>query len=268
MLSALFLLGRYFSASIRGQLQYPGSTLMLSVGQFMSTVIDILAAWALFARFGPVQGWSFGDVAMFFGMISVSFAIADFLSRGFDMFGAQFVKTGDFDRVLLRPRSVTLQLIGYDFRLARIGRLLQGLVVIGLATAALSLQWDAGKIALAVWIIAGGVALFFALMVFQATLAFWTVESLEVMNVLTYGGVQAAQFPLSIYAEWFRNFLIFVVPLGCVAYFPVLVILGKPDPLGAPDWLLPLTPAAGFIFLGLSFVAWRIGVSKYTSTGS
>ena len=217
MLNAIFLLTRYFSASIRGQLQYPTSTLMLTGGQFLSTVIDIFAAWALFARFGPIQGWTFGDVAMFFGMISVSFAIADFLSRGFDMFGAHFVRTGDFDRVLLRPRSATLQLIGYDFRLARVGRFAQGLIVIGLATAALSLQWDLPKLALALWIIAGGVALFFGLMVFQATLAFWTVESLEVMNVLTYGGVQAAQFPLSIYAGWFRNFLIFVVPLGCVA---------------------------------------------------
>ena len=52
------------------------------------------------------------------------------------------------------------------------------------------------------------------------------------MNLLTYGGVQAAQFPLGIYEKWFRNFLIFVVPIGCVAYFPVLAILGKPDPLG------------------------------------
>lgn len=267
-MSALFLLVRYFSASIRGQLQYPTSTFLLAAGQFMTTIIDILAAWALFDRFGAVQGWTFGDIALFFGMVSVSFAVADFLSRGFDMFGPMFIRTGDFDRILLRPRSATLQLIGYDFRIARIGRFLQGVLIIALATSALSIAWDPAKVALAMWTIAGGVALFFGLMVFQATLAFWTVESLEVMNVLTYGGVQAAQFPLSLYAPWFRNLLIFVVPLGCVAYFPVLAILDKPDPLGAPDWILPLTPAAGFLFLGVSFLAWRFGVSKYTSTGS
>ncbi|HEY9235859.1 MAG TPA: ABC-2 family transporter protein [Phenylobacterium sp.] len=267
-MSALLLLARYFSASVRGQMQYPGSALALGVAQFFATIIDILAAWALFDRFGPVQGWTFGDIALFFGMVSVSFAIADFLSRGFDVFGTSFVRTGDFDRVLLRPRSAALQLIGYEFRLSRIGRLAQGLVVIGLSTSVLGLDWHADKILLAIWTIAGGVALFIGLMVLQATLAFWTVESLEVMNLLTYGGVQASQFPLSIYADWFRNFLIFVIPLGCVAYFPVLALLGKPDPLGAPDWLLPLTPAAGFVFLGISFLAWRFGVAKYTSTGS
>jgi ABC-2 type transport system permease protein len=56
--------------------------------------------------------------------------------------------------------------------------------------------------------------------------------------------------------------------LGCVAYYPVLAILGQPDPLGAPGWWLPLAPAMGFAFLGASFLAWRAGIARYTSTGS
>ncbi len=69
-------------------------------------------------------------------------------------------------------------------------------------------------------------------------------------------------------ARWLRTFVTFVVPIACVAYFPVLTILERPDPLGAPPWLLPLTPLAGFAFLGLAFLAWRVGLAKYTSTGS
>ena len=85
---------------------------------------------------------------------------------------------------------------------------------------------------------------------------------------LNYGGVQAAQYPLNIYAAWFRHLLTFGVPLACVAYYPVLAILKRPDPLGAPDWLLPLAPVAGFAFLALSFLAWRAGMARYASTGS
>ncbi|WP_196486109.1 hypothetical protein [Burkholderia stagnalis] len=33
----------------------------------------------------------------------------------------------------------------------------------------------------------------------------------------------------------------------------------KPDPLGAPDWFLPLAPAAAFAFLAVAFAAWRLG---------
>ena len=267
-MNSLRLLGHYMSASLRAQLQYPASAFMLAAGQFVATIIDLVAIWALFARFGALDGWRFGDVAMFFGLVSISFSIADFLSRGFDVLGTELIKTGNFDRVLLRPRTATLQVIGHDFRISRAGRFLQGVVVTVIATKSLHFHWGALTAALALWTIAGGVALFFGLMVMQGAISFWTTESLEAMNLLTYGGVQAAQFPLTIYAGWFRNFLIFIVPIGCVAYFPVLAILGKPDPLGAPGWLLPLTPLAGFVFLAISFLAWRTGISKYTSTGT
>ena len=76
------------------------------------------------------------------------------------------------------------------------------------------MQWTPEKALLLAWTITGGVALFSGLLILQASFAFWTTESLEVFNVLTYGGIQAAQFPLSLYAAWFRNFLLFVVPLA------------------------------------------------------
>jgi ABC-2 type transport system permease protein len=265
---AVRLLGRYASASLRAQMQYPANVLLLAGGAFAVNMIEVIAMWALFERFESVAGWRFGDAAMFFGIASVSFAVADFLSRGFDVLGTHLIKTGEFDRILLRPRMATVQLIGHDFRLSRAGRFLQGVAAIAIATVSIDFRWDALAIALTLWTIIGGVALFFGVMVLQGAVSFWTTESLEAMNLLTYGGVQAAQFPISIYEGWFRSFLIFVVPIACVAYFPVLAILGLPDPLGAPDWLLPLTPLAGFAFLGLSLIAWRAGVSKYTSTGS
>ena len=74
--------------------------------------------------------------------------------------------------------------------------------------------------------------------------------------------------PLDIYQRWFRNFLIFVVPLGCVAYFPVERLLGRPDRLGAPDWMLDLSLLFGFVFLIVALGVWRFGVRLYTSTGS
>ena len=141
-MNALSLLGRYMSASVRAQMQYPASAILMAVGQFVATILDLVAIWVLFARFGAVDGWRFGDVAMFFGLVSISFAIADFLSRGFDVLGTEFIKTGNFDRILLRPRTATLQLIGHDFRFNRAGRLAQGLVVTVIGTTEPRLSLD------------------------------------------------------------------------------------------------------------------------------
>ena len=267
-MNALALYGRYVVASLRAQAQYPTATLMLTAGHCAATSVEILGVFALFHRFGSVGGWSFGEAALFYALVNIMFSLADLLTRGFEVFGTDFVRTGAFDRVLLRPRTAALQLAGYEVRLSRLGRLLQASVVLIIATRLVPISWDASTVAIAVWAVAGGVALFAGMLVLQATLAFWTVDSLEIMNVMTYGGVQAAQYPLNIYAAWFRRLLTFAVPLACVAYYPALAILRRPDPLGAPDWLLPLTPLAGFAFLALSFVAWRAGMARYASTGS
>jgi ABC-2 type transport system permease protein len=158
--------------------------------------------------------------------------------------------------------------MAHEFRISRVGRFAQGLVVLLIGAHAIGLEWSAGSVAMALWAGASGVALFFALVVLQGAMSFWTIESLEVVNVVTYGGVQAAQFPLSLYSGWLRGALTYVVPIACVAYFPILLILGKADPLGAPPWFGAVAPLAGFAFLGLAFVVWGFGVRHYTSTGS
>jgi ABC-2 type transport system permease protein len=267
-MNALRLYGRYVMVSLRGQMTHAASFLIMSAGAFASTVTDFIGIWALFARFREIDGWRFEEVALLYAVVSVAFAIADAITRGFDVFGEQFVKTGDFDRLLVRPRSTVLQLLGYEVRATRIGRLGQGILawVVAVHLSSTPWSWEAG--ATLAFAVAGGVALFSGILVLQATLAFWTVESLEIANTLTYGGVEAGQYPLDIYARWFRNFLTFVVPLACVVYFPVSAVLGRANGTGVPEWLLPLTPVLGFAFLAMALAVWRLGVRHYTSTGS
>src|SRR5690349_13996363 len=155
-MNAIALYGRYVSASLRAQAQYPAATLMLTAGHFAATAIEILAVFALFDRFGPVGGWSFGEAALFYALVNIMFAIADLLSRGFDVFGTDFVRTGAFDRLLLRPRAAALQLAGHEVRLSRLGRLLQGIVVLVIASNLTPIDWDAATIAIALWAVAGG----------------------------------------------------------------------------------------------------------------
>ncbi len=126
MLDSFRLYFRYIGISIRGQMQYRASFVMLSAGHFFVTGIEFLGIWAMFDRFGSLRGWSLAEVAMFYGMINVAFACADGFARGFDIF-PQMVKSGDFDRLLLRPRSTALQVAAQELQLMRVGRLMQGL---------------------------------------------------------------------------------------------------------------------------------------------
>ncbi len=267
MRNALYLYGRMVGIAIRGQMQYKASFLMQMLGQFCATGIEFLGLWALFARFNTISGWSLPQVALLYGMVNVAFAITDATARGFDDFG-RMVKSGDFDRILLRPRGTVLQLAGQDLMLRRAGRMTQGLIVLCWAASVLGLAGVPWKLALLLFAILGGACFFYGLMVLQATTAFWTTESLEVFNAFTYGGVFSAQYPISIYPGWLRRLFTAVIPLASVNYFPALALLGRPDPLGSSFLFQCLSPLLGVAFLLVALQVWRFGVRKYSSTGS
>ena len=256
---------RYLGISIRGQLQYKVSFVLQTIGHLLLTGIEFLGIWALFHRFGSLPEWSLQEVAFFYGMVNLQFAIADALARGFDLFGTM-VKSGDFDRLLLRPRSTVVQLLGHELTLRRIGRFSQGLAVFIWASVSLKVIWGLEVFVIFFFTLAGGVALFVGLVIIQATIAFWTIESLEIMNTLTYGGVETAQYPLNIYRRMFQRFFTFVIPLGSVTFFPMSYILGKTGTI--PPWFQIASPALGFFFFAVSLLFWRFGIKHYSSTGS
>jgi ABC-2 type transport system permease protein len=248
-------------------MQYRASFFLWSVGQFLAVGIEFLGIWALFDRFGTLRGWTLPEVALLYGMANVAFALAESFGRGFDTFSA-LVKGGDFDRLLLRPRSTALQVAGQEFQLLRVGRLLQGFAVLIWGMAALNVAWTAPKALLLLAAILGGACVFYGLFVLQATMCFWTVESLEIMNTVTYGGTETAQYPLTIYRPWFRRFFTFVVPLVCVNYVPASALLGREAALGVPAFLPWTMPLIGVLFLIVSLQIWKLGERRYRSTGS
>ncbi len=268
MIDALNLYGRMIGLSIRAQMQYRVSFLLMSLGHFVTTGVEMFGIWALFDRFGNLTPWTLPQVAFFYGVVNISFAFTDALARGFDLFGAQFIKTGNFDRVLLRPRSTVLQLAGHEFTLFRVGRLLQGVIVLVWACQHLTIEWDAARIALLAFTMFATFLFFYGLVILGAVMSFWTTESLEIMNMLTYGGVETAQYPMAIYQKYFQRFFTFIVPLAMVTYFPILAILEIPDPLGSTRPWQMVAPIAGFVFFAATLLIWRVGVRHYTSTGS
>ncbi len=266
--NALNLYLRMVGQSVRGQLQYRVSFVLLTAGTFIISAVEALGVWALFDRFGMLQSWSLAQVAFLYGTVNCVFAVTEALSRGFDIFGRDFVKTGEFDRLLLRPRSTVLQLAGHEFQIHRVGRFLQAIIVLGWAISVLEIDWNAWKVLLLMFTMVSGVVFFYALFIMQATVSFWATESLEIMNALTYGGVETATYPLAIYRRWFRRFFTFIVPLGCISYFPIVAIFGIEDPLGTGLAFQVCAPVAGYLFFAVSLLAWRFGIRHYTSTGS
>ena len=258
------LFWKLISVSFRSQMQYSASFLMLSTSYFLGTFIDIVGIWILFDRFKMVKGWTLPEVGLIYGIIHMGFSIAEIFSRVFDKFD-QMIKQGDFDRLLLRPLNPLFQVAVREVQVMRIGRFLQGFIILLWSANQLSFSFISVHTFIIFFSVLGTACLFYGLFIIQAAISFWTIESLELMNIATFGGVQVGQYPMSIYNKTLRLIFTALIPIGCVAYYPMAALLQQePYPLG----LAALFPAAGLLFLYLACKLWYLGVSHYRSTGS
>ena len=71
------LFWKMIGVSARAQMQYRASFLMMTLGQLLTTSTEFLAIWALFQRFGSLRGWGLAEVALFYGMTNIAFALAE-----------------------------------------------------------------------------------------------------------------------------------------------------------------------------------------------
>lgn len=253
---------------IRVQLQYK-TNLFVDIGTFfLTTSIEFLGVLVIFGPFPSLLGWRIGEVALLATVMSMSFGLAEMLGSGIDNFST-IIRLGEFDRVLLRPVGALIQVIGSDFRLRRLGRLTQGSIGFVIALILLpSLQWTLYKVTLLFIGIVSGAIIFVSVLLLGATICFWTIETTELTNILTYGGREMLSYPLTIYSQTLQRFFLFVVPLAFGSYVPVCVILGHALPFGLPANIAFVSPMIALIFAFVAGYIWRFGVRRYQSTGS
>jgi ABC-2 type transport system permease protein len=264
--NALALWGRLAAASTRSQMQYRTSFAISCLVMFGVMASDLVPVWALARFFGAVDGWTFAELALLYGMVETSWATVETSLRGFENFSVYLVQ-GDLDRILLRPRHVVLQVAARDFDARKLSRIAQGLLVLVIACVVLGLDAHAlGWVALGVL---GGMLCFAGIVMAGAAVNFWTLgEAQELQNILTYGGAAALTYPVSIYANWFRRAITYAIPLAFVNYFPALAALGRTEAAGWPAFMPWLSPFVCAFVLVLGFAFFTRGLRRYESTGS
>ncbi|MEW5871396.1 MAG: ABC-2 family transporter protein [Chloroflexota bacterium] len=260
---------RLISIHIRGQMQYRASFVFEAFTTALVSAVSFMTIALVLQRFEGIGGWSLAEVAFLYGMVESAFGMMDMLFSGFDPgnFGAQ-VRLGAFDQMLLRPIGITLQVLGSEFLLRRTGRVLQGALVLAIALSTLDIHWTLAKLLYLPVVFLSTVAFFGGLFVIGATITFWTVESIEVVNIFTYGGTELITYPMHIYPDWMRNFFTFIIPAAFLNYYPALYLLGRPDPFHLPAFAPFLAPLAGFGMLAAGLAFWQFGIRHYQSTGT
>ena len=246
--------------------QYRASLFMQIIAQLIMTAGDLLAVLVLMERFLHIGRWQPAEVLFFFGVMQLTFATTECFNRGLGVFSGM-IGSGDFDTMLLRPKGLLLQVVCSRLDPRRFGSFSVGVAAMLLASHTLALRWTAAKLLLLAETLLGSLLLLMGLFLIEATVSFFSVRSIEMVNTLTYGGRATCQYPIDIYPKPLQLLFLYVAPIAVCMHLPVSIILDKPM-FDIPGWCAYATPLAGLVFFLLMARCWYFGVRHYRSTGS
>ena len=256
------LIKNYLSMHLKVSLEYKSSFILGVISQAFYMLVELFTIYALFLKFKLLNTFDINEMLLGFSTIWLGYSLAELFGRGFDNFYKLIVR-GDFDLLLIRPRSIFIQIFGSDICYEKIGRMLCSLFIYIYSASKLITNLTLLKILLLFTMIIGCFILIISLFIIGASFCFITVQVIEAINIITNGTKQVAEYPLSIYKKPVRVFFTFVIPVVLINYYPISYLTDKTENI-----LYVFMPLITIIPFIISEYIFHLGMKKYCSTGS
>jgi len=224
--------------------------------------VGLVGLWAIMQQVPDLNGWSFEELLLIYGLIHLGKSIAHMFADNLWTIGRQYIRSGGFDRFLVRPINPLFHLLADRFCHDGIGDLLVGVVLVAYASRELAIPWTLVNVGYVFLTMLTGGVIFIALNLITATSAFWIIESIPVTQVV-HAPHEFAFYPLDMYNRTIQLVMTWVLPYGFASFYPASYLLGRD--IGWMAWVGPLVAA---LLMILAYQVWTYGLKHYGGTGS
>lgn len=263
MLKRYASLYRYFLIQrFKILMEYRVNFLIGATSTIFLQAAGLLMIWVVMSQIPDINGWTLPQVLLIYGLLTLAKSINHMFADNLWTIGWSYIRTGQFDRFMVRPINPLFHLLADRFCHDGIGNFLVGGALIAIAFQALGLPWSPLNILAVLIAVIGGGVIFIALNLITATTAFWIIESIPVTQIV-FNTHEFARFPLTIFPDAIRVALLWLIPYGFASFVPASQILGRD--YGGLIWLGPFVALALAV---ISYRVWLFGLKHYGSTGS
>jgi ABC-2 type transport system permease protein len=253
--------------NIRGRLEYPGDFAFEIIFGILWQSSTLAFAAVLISRFNGVGDFPAGAVLLIVGMRLMAHGLFTMVYGNLSDALAELVEEGRVEGYFLRPLPVLTQILISRFNVNAFGDFTVGAAVCGFGLAQAPIAWTAAKLLYLAAAILGGMYLEAAVQLPIAALMLRSPLAHGVGKWIDDIMATIGNYPLSILPLVLRVTFTFVLPLAFVAYFPVLVLLGK-APSAAPwSWIVASSPVICYLLYLCAKRFWTWNLTRYTSIG-
>jgi len=258
----LRLVWNHLRISIANEMQYRVNFFIQLLQSFIALSTGLIGIWLVFSHTTELDGWSRAELLAVVGVFTlvggfIRSAIQPNMDRLLDD-----IHEGSLDFALTKPFDGQVMVSVREFRFWQLTDVLVGIGVIIVAVIQMQQHFTLGQvIGFVAALVLGGIMVY-CFWIILTSVAFWVVRIYEIVD-LFQGLYAAGRWPVTIYPDWLRIGLTFLVPVAFAVTVPAQALTDRLTPL-------TLLGALGvtLLLIVLARLIWRLGVRSYSGASA
>jgi viologen exporter family transport system permease protein len=257
---------RLWKAGLKSSLQYRTDTFIVILMALAFQGTGFAFAWVVLDRFESLAGWGLGEIAFLYGFRLIVHAAAGVMTGPIFRLDNE-VRTGEFDRYLMRPVGPLLQFVTQRVEISILGDLVGGLAIFAYANSLIQVARDPATVLYFAFALAGGVLAEAGVRILIGAISFRFLASEPFLYLADSVFSTFANYPLSLFGSGIAAILTVAVPVALVAYLPGLVMLDRASEAGLPGPLVIGAPILGAVWFCIAIRIFHGQLARYQSAG-
>jgi ABC-2 type transport system permease protein len=257
-----YLAMKYLRVGMQNEMQYRVN-FFIQLGQsVIALATGLIGLWLVFSHTTDLNGWSQPELLVVMGIfVMMGGVINAFIQPNMTRL-LEEIQQGTLDYALTKPADAQGLVSIREFRLWSLTDVIVGIIV--LMYGVYHYQGSVGipqSLAFVVALFLGSILIYCFWMLITSS-AFWFIRVDEIVNL--FQGIYAAgRWPVSIYPQWLRVGLTFIVPVAFAVTIPAEALTSRLTPL--------ILIGAFALTIAFSFLArfvWRKGLKNYSGASA
>ena len=258
----LFLYFSFLGHNLKNEMIYRSNFLILIGMDIFFMMVNVVFFAIILGEVKSIGGWNFNQMLILIGSVGIVREMAYLTFRqGFLNIG-DYIRTGEFDLLLVKPLSPQLHLGFRHISLTEsLGEGIMGIVLVVVGT--LRLPPDhLLNIPLYLFFLLNSLIIYYSFCLIINSAVFWIIKSQE-LNTIVYYFMETARYPRDIFKGMGKILFTFIIPISLIATTPASILAGRLS----PSLLFLSLGVAGTLFL-IGSLVWQFSIRHYSSASS
>lgn len=253
---------KMISQYIKARMQFRSDFYISTFAMLLLNITGLFTYWVLFYSINNIEGWNLNELIFLYSFALLAVTPMQLFFDNLWVIRIS-LRNGNFIKYYFKPINTLFYYVSEVFDIKGLGQLVLALTMLVYSSVKLGIHWNPLNVIMFVVFIFGSALIMISLALMAASVSFWVIESVSVL-VLIFKLSEYARYPITIFNGFFRFIFTCIIPVAFIGYYPSRFFL-KPDSVDIGVFATP------FIGVGLFIIAyniWRIGLNRYSGTGS